>query len=746
MLAAPGTPSTPLPASPTSTFPYRILAKVGEGAMGEVYRAQDVELGRPVAIKVVKPGFLSALSERDAQDALQRFTQEARAAAALSHPGVTTVHRVGSESGWPYIAMEWIDGTTLEEVLASQGRLPLDRAARIGLQVLSVLDAAHRAGIVHRDIKPGNVMVTRDRRVKVTDFGVARVPGPAAAQTQLGFVLGTPLYAAPEQLAGRAVDGRADLYSVGAVVYEAVVGRPPIEATSALDLLRQVQTARPRPAGATVPGLPPSFDTFLSRALAKEPADRFASAAEMGRALQPFLTAPRPASPPTQALFASAPPPVPVPVVRAEGDSAGALVAATVRDWPARPLGRRRLAALLERLLEKPLHAPAFSGALEVAGALLLVHDGVVFAAFDPSTGRSGDAVVEALPAEVEATLHSCPPGLEPRVVTLLAGLTAPGAARLSGLDAAFVDVPQLAAKLAQEGFDGALRLVSGQRLGFVLFSRGRQVLTVFGPGWPAEAPGARWEQWIPKVGATASIEDRRTSFPSMTFRRLLRGVEVDVVRPRREEASSVRSDTRATLEALELRPRAASLLPVRAESARQALLEADPALGLARWLLVDLGAQFEQFRRASRWRAMLEPLPWIDTVTLHASPIPGDAGAPAFDVATFAAGRLRHLADRVAHGTKEAVLDFVARVTAVKRSGGPGRSLAGAVLVAPSFSEQALEAYLAALRGAAGPLLRTALELWSHREGLLAMDGGGLHLLLVEEQGGRRRPLVTEE
>lgn len=737
-----------LPAAPTSTFPYRILAKVGEGAMGEVYRAEDIELGRQIAIKVVKPGFLAGLSERDARGALQRFIQEARAAAAFSHPGVTTVHRVGTEAGRPYIAMEWLEGRPLDAVLAAQKRLPVAQAARLGLQVLAVLDAAHRAGVVHRDVKPGNIMVTSDRRIKVTDFGVARMQGSALAQTQVGLVLGTPQYAAPEQLAGRSVDGRADLYSLGAVLYEAVTGRPPIEAASIHDLMRLVQSARPVPASEVVAGLPHGFDAFLARALAKDPGARFSSAAEMARALQPFLTtgSQPPGPPPPDAARAEAGP-APVATVCVDGIGAAALVTAAVRQWPATALRRQGLGALLERLLETPLHAPAFSGALEVPGTLFLIFDGVVYTAFDPETGVTGDRAIEALPEEVDGTLHACPPGLDPRVVPLLASLIVPGPSRLSGLEAAFVDVPRLAVKLASEGFDGIVRLERGPLAGFVLFSRGRRVLELFGRGWPRDPASARWETWLGAAGAIASVEDRRTAFPAITYRRLLRELELDVVRARRDDTKSLRSDTRADAEALQLRPPSSGAPAVRAESTLHALIEADPAVGSARWVLVDLAPQFEQFRRTSRWRAMLEPLDRIDVVRLHHSVRVADDRRVTFDAATFARdGSLHHLVDRVALGTREAVEEFISRVVAAKQASGPSRSAVGALLIAPRFTEEALGAYLGALRAARGRSIRSALELLSHREGYLATEGGGCHVLLVEEVDGRRRPLVPEQ
>lgn len=736
-----------LPSAPTSSFPYRVLAQVGEGAMGQVYRAEDIELGRQVAIKVIKPSFLASLSEREAQDAMQRFLQEARAAAALSHPGVTVVHRVGSEGGWPYIAMEWLDGSTLEQVIAHNKRLSVEQATRVGLQVLAVLDAAHRAGIVHRDIKPGNLILTTDRRIKVTDFGVARVQGSSLMHTQAGFVLGTPQYSAPEQLAGKAVDCRADLYSVGAVLYEAVTGRPPFDADSLYELVGLVQTATPAPASARAPGISPSFDAFLQRALEKLPDQRFSSATEMARALQSFLarnTASAVAATVARAS-SSAPTPPSVPTAVAEGESAAALIAGTVRRWPATALGRQDLSRLLDRILEKPLHTNAFCGALDVAGAVFLICDGVVFSVFNPSTGAFGDLVIESLPAEIEATLLSCPQELEPRVVTLLASLLAPARPRLSGLEAAFVDVPQLGAKLGAEGFDGAIRFARGAQLGFALFSRGKRVLDLFAGSWRHDARTTRWEQWIASAGAQVSVEDRQSLFPSLTYRRQLRGLSLEVVRETQPAGSAIRSDARADAAALQLRPSVAPTAALPTDSTLQALLAADPAVELARWLLVDVELQFQQFQRTKRWRGLLEPVASIKTVKLHHEIPAGAARAARFDAVTLSStGRVLHVLDRIASGTREAVTAFLDRVVEAKAAAGDG--LDAAILVAPSFTEDALDAYLGALRASKRASFRSALELLSHREGFLTIGRSGCHILLVEETDGRRRPLVPQD
>ncbi len=714
----------------TPAFPWRILSKAGEGAMGEVYLAEDQDLGRRVAIKVIKPELLSSLSAADAQAAIQRFVQEARAAAALSHPGVPAVHRIGTEGGWPYIVMEWLDGQTLDGILAGRRRLPAEQAAWLGLQVLSVLETAHGAGIVHRDIKPENLLLTRDRRLKVTDFGIAHVRGSSLARTQVGALLGTPSYAAPEQLAGQPVDGRADLYSLGAVLYQALVGRPPFEATSLYELIQLVQTQPPLPPRTAVPGLPAALEAAILHALAKRPEDRFSTAREMAAVLQPFAASPgaAPRSAPATTLAS-------VQTVWTSGATPQELVAGAVRQWPATPLGRRPTEPLLAQLAERPLHAPAFSGALDVGTATLLYYDGVLYAAFAPSTGRSGDEVVEGLAAEIDATLHAVPPGVEPRLPSLLASVLRPHEA--SWLDAGVTDLPRLAWKLADDGFDGALRIERGPLLGFALFSKGARVLDLFGEGWPAAAGRSRWERWITESGARARTEPRRASFPSLSFRQQLAECPLDVVRPAPPGEAAIRSDAAAEARAIRLESRGHSLH--RSGSLLSSLVDEDPAQAAARWLLAELPLQFEQFGRTPRWRKLVEPLSEVREVRLHHAAL--GANTLPFAAATFGPnGDLSHLVDRAATGSPEAVRAFADRVLAVKQAGAP--KLGGALLFAPRFSEEALGAYLELLRGAKARLFGAL----SHREGFVRLGvSDGVHLLLVEEGGEHRRPLVPE-
>lgn len=264
---------------------YEVEAEIGRGAMGIVYRAHDPELHRTVALKTytLPPG----LDEERREEFRRRFRREAQAAAALSHPGIVTVHDTGEDpkTGLPFIAMEYVPGRSLAQVLRDEGPLPLARVRALAATLSDALAAAHAAGIVHRDIKPANILVhERDGSVKIADFGVARVP--SSTLTQSGASLGSPAYMAPEQIRGKHVDGRADLFALAAILYEALCGARPFAGEEVSEVLYAVAHESPAPPGRLRVGLPPALDRFFERALAKDPDDRFPDGASLGRALE----------------------------------------------------------------------------------------------------------------------------------------------------------------------------------------------------------------------------------------------------------------------------------------------------------------------------------------------------------------------------------------------------------------------------------------------------------------------------
>ncbi len=240
---------------------YRLLVKVGEGGMAEVYRAQDTLLGRAVAVKLLRPQYNSESSF------LVRFLQEAQAAAGLSHPNIVTVYDVGQDGDQRYIVMEYVEGVSLKEIILESAPFSVDRATDIGLQICRAVAVAHRAGLVHRDIKPQNVLFTGDGRVKVTDFGIARALGAPKNLTEQGTVWGTPHYISPEQASGEEVGPPSDVYSIGIVMFEMLTGRLPFEGPSSVAIaMKHVREPAP-PVTRWNPGVPPELARLVARAL-----------------------------------------------------------------------------------------------------------------------------------------------------------------------------------------------------------------------------------------------------------------------------------------------------------------------------------------------------------------------------------------------------------------------------------------------------------------------------------------------
>ena len=264
--------------------PYEVLAPLGAGGMGEVYRARDARLARDVAIKVLPPGF-STDPER-----LRRFEQEARATGALNHPNILAVHDTGHHEGSPYVVSELLEGQTLRE-RAAGGALPLRKAVEIGAQIARGLAAAHDKGIVHRDLKPENIFVTSDGQVKILDFGLAKLTQPEtgaqsespteARGTDAGTVLGTVGYMSPEQVRGAPVDHRSDIFSFGTILYELVSGRRAFRRDTSAETMTAILREDPPDLTDTNKALPPALERIVAHCLEKNPQERFASARDL---------------------------------------------------------------------------------------------------------------------------------------------------------------------------------------------------------------------------------------------------------------------------------------------------------------------------------------------------------------------------------------------------------------------------------------------------------------------------------
>ncbi len=274
----------------TKLGPYEIVAPLGAGGMGEVYRARDTRLERTVAIKI--------LPEQVSHDPVrkQRFEREAKTISSLNHPHICVLHDIGHQDGIDYLVMECVEGETLAKRL-EKGPLPLEQVLKLGAQIADALDKAHRSGVVHRDLKPGNIMLT-PTGAKLLDFGIAKPVAPpltgvtltAATQpspvTAEGTVIGTFQYMSPEQIEGKELDGRSDIFSFGAVLYEMLTGQRAFQGKSQLSVASTILEKEPAPISSLKPLTPPALDHAIRRCLMKEPERRWQSAADLAGELQ----------------------------------------------------------------------------------------------------------------------------------------------------------------------------------------------------------------------------------------------------------------------------------------------------------------------------------------------------------------------------------------------------------------------------------------------------------------------------
>ncbi|GKS57879.1 hypothetical protein YTPLAS18_14060 [Nitrospira sp.] len=266
---------------------YKILKEIGHGSMGVVYLGKDPTIQRFVAIKTVP---LDTGDDEEADREIKKsFFREAESAGRLSHPNIVTIYDAGEQDGLGYIAMEFLEGVTLKSVCQPGKLLPLSQAVNLVLTVADALDYAHRQGIVHRDIKPANIMLTQDHRIKVTDFGIAKMA--SSTKTHTNVILGTPSYMSPEQASGKKVDGRADVFSLGIVLYELVAGRRPFQGEDVVSLLFQICKEPHPPISTYRSDVPPGLIQAIDQALKKEPAHRYARAGDFAQALRVSLQA-----------------------------------------------------------------------------------------------------------------------------------------------------------------------------------------------------------------------------------------------------------------------------------------------------------------------------------------------------------------------------------------------------------------------------------------------------------------------
>lgn len=323
---------------------YQLTSLLGKGGMAFVYKARDQMLERDVAIKLLRDDYSQSPAF------LERFRQEAKAAANLSHPNIVTVHDFGMDQGQIYIVMEYVPGTDLKTLIQKRGRFRPEEALPLLIQACAGIGYAHRAGLVHCDVKPQNMLVTPDGRLKVTDFGIARALATIRPDEQNDVVWGSPQYFSPEQAAGAAPSPASDVYSLGVVMYEMLTGSLPFQATSATHLARLHLNVEPPPLTEMVPDISPTLERILTKVLSKEPSQRYRTADQLGRVLMNFGEVRKA---PALALTPETVRPEPAPVARKTDERLGR-TQPTGRhttdvgiDWPSVGLGLAALVAVL---------------------------------------------------------------------------------------------------------------------------------------------------------------------------------------------------------------------------------------------------------------------------------------------------------------------------------------------------------------------------------------------------------------
>jgi serine/threonine protein kinase len=384
---------------------YEIQEEIGRGMMGVVYRALDPALGRTVALKTVS--LLLAVPEPDRPSFEQRFLNEARVAAGLNHPGIVVVHDVGRDPGSAslYIALEYLEGETLAERVKREGLLPWPEALRLAARVAEALHHAHARDIVHRDVKPANIMVLPSGQPKLMDFGIAKVP--AAQLTTAGEFFGTPSYMSPEQAAGESLDARSDVFSLGAVLYLMLTGVRAFDAPSVPGILARVASKDPAPPSRVVSGIPEVVDDIVARALAKDAARRYATAQMMAEDVHDVLAqkpprhragwTPPPIADDTQRSGRGAPTPVPAPTAVPAATRPPEPATADLHAAPAEGTrARRRDDSLMLRIAER----------IGARGVLVLVALLAVGLAFPLAARRGNESgplpLIPTLPTAVE--------------------------------------------------------------------------------------------------------------------------------------------------------------------------------------------------------------------------------------------------------------------------------------------------------------------------------------------------------
>lgn len=742
---------------PTDSFPYRVVQQAGEGAMGTVYRAVDTTLDRSVAIKVLK---LDDERQMEAgSESRQRFLQEARAAAALTHPGVTTVHQVGHKDKTPYIVMEWIEGTTLEDMVERQGPLPLEQAGRYVMDLLDILASAHAAGVVHRDIKPSNLMVLPDGRLKVTDFGIAQLQGSNLVKTLAGSVLATPSFASPEQMQGLKVDGRSDLFSTAVVFYHLLTGALPWQRDNLMKFMQALLNESYEPLRSHRPELPLSVETWFGHALERDRDQRFPDAQAMAESIIPWVPnasasgshrTHRPGTstglvPEGDTTLMMAPP---ASLFVAQGaTSPWQILGELLRSWEEQSPGTMDRQSFLAKLLDKPLHTDAFAGAALFGNYCLLVEDGIVLLVFDM---ESGQMVPDAqLDEQAAVRLFFLPKDRAAGTVSLLASLLTPGVEKHNDLDSLVVKLPALIGQLLSERYEGIMELRGGDVTAYLLLQGGQVELALLSSGWAEDPRQVNWSRWLGSLSVKARVYGRNASPPAFWFRQAYaqRQVVLREIQPLPKTTGKGSSAITLVTAFGEIDRIDGRLFHLESSDppcpAGPVCLADAPAFKVLDWMVATLPRLLVERQRAKPWKYLADWLLHISRATLHSDlERPGQNVSDYFDIVTEdPQGKILHIAHRLPNPTADGLRELVDRIIAAKEARIKGGDIGGALIIAPSFPQAVVDAYKSYLgRGFGNQLL--GLDRSMGYEGFVRLSSRrGFHLLLVQETAEGHRP-----
>ena len=747
------------PERPTESFPYQILEQIGVGSMGAVYRAMEVDLERVVAVKTLRNSLLAEETPETQEEMRRRFRQEAQAAGRISHPGVTTVYRVGEEESTPYLVMEWLEGQSLDQVMKLRNRLPAQEAGRIVMEVLDALEAAHKVGVIHRDVKPSNLVLLDNGRIKVTDFGIARIQGHELVKTQAGVVLATPKFASPEQLQGIEVDGRADVFAVGVLFYHLLTGTFPFLGGSFLELANAILQKDYLPLDRLIPDLPSELLPIVNKALYKDRQDRFRSAGQMADALRSWLQVGTQVSSASQII-------PPLPVVDIESSVRGlphqqavALVE-LASTWPGKVLERQDSEPLIQRLLDRPLHAPAFSGAVFLGEICLFLSDGTILAAADRK-GRTGDVVMEDLPEVSIPGLHPLPEEFGIGLLPVLTSCLHPPDILHADLDSSYINLPAMAAKLQADKFNGLVRLRHGNDWGMVCFVDGQAKLSLYSEGWNQIPVEKSWQHWISDFPIHAQVERRVLRPPAFWFRRTFGDLAFEAQpvdhegNPNKKVDGSTSTHLRRIFSSTRTGPIHASKLALRLSNdgstspvaAGGIPYEMAPAVRFLNWMTGELPRYLAERDLFARYKYLAE---WIflmrQAKVYHPLERPDSSKQDFFDLVTAdEKGKVLHLAHRLASPDPQSFADTLQRVVDAKTARKKTGDVGGVFFIAPSFDEETLQAYRDAIGGAA-----TSGKWFGVEESFTGYEGfvrigprRGFHLLLVNETAESFEPIL---